>query len=124
MGLLVLENYPWHLFVQSNQDAFFQELPDQDQERLTQNMLDLFYERPSRWSGMTQVMFLTQRFKALKAAEQMNTWCLFDRSIYGDEIFAYNLYKRNEMTKEEFSIYQLLLETFIQETTTPIFSSI
>ena len=98
---------------------FYQELPDEGQERLTQNMLDLFYQEPSRWSGMTQVMFLTQRFKALKEAEKMDTWCLFDRSIYGDEIFAYNLYKRKEMTKEEFSIYQLLLESFIKETTTP-----
>jgi deoxyadenosine/deoxycytidine kinase len=98
---------------------FYQELPDEGQERLTQNMLDLFYEAPSRWSGMTQVMFLTQRFKILKEADQMDAWCLFDRSIYGDEIFAYNLYKRNEMTKEEFSIYQLLLKTFIEETSPP-----
>jgi len=98
---------------------FYQEIVDDHDLSLTQEMLDLFYNNPSRWSAMTQIMFLSHRFKDLKEAEKKDSFCLFDRSIYGDEIFAYNLFKRGEMTSQEYKIYQGLLGPLLKEINPP-----
>ena len=98
---------------------FYEELVNDEKRSLTQDMLDLFYSSPNRWSAITQIMFLSHRFKDLKDAEKRNSFCLFDRSIYGDEIFAYNLFKRNEMTDNEFQIYQGLLQPLLKEVAPP-----
>lgn len=92
---------------------FYKEMVDEEKNTLTQDMLDLFYKTPKRWGAMTQVMFLSHRFQDLQSAQKQDEFCLFDRSIYGDEIFAYNLYKRQEMTRQEFDIYKGLLKPML-----------
>jgi len=104
-----------HYLSQHYDLEFYEELEDDAQSSLTQEMLDLFYKDPCRWSGMTQVMFLSHRFRDLKDALRKDKPCLFDRSIYGDEIFAYNLFKRSEMSLNEYRIYQGLLQPLLRE---------
>ena len=48
----------------------YQEILEDHSESLTQRMLDRFYENQSRWSAITQVMFLNHRFKDLKRIEK------------------------------------------------------
>jgi deoxyadenosine/deoxycytidine kinase len=55
-------------------------------------------------------MFLNDRFKDMKHAQSLKTQGLFDRSIYGDEIFARTIHYRKQMSDDEFSIYQSILK--------------
>jgi len=75
----------------------YQEILEDHSESLTQRMLDRFYENQSRWSAITQVMFLNHRFKDLKRIEKESDRGILDRSIYGDEIFAKTIYQRVDM---------------------------
>jgi deoxyadenosine/deoxycytidine kinase len=87
----------------------YQEILEDHSESLTQRMLDRFYEDQSRWSAITQVMFLNHRFKDLKRIEKEDNQGILDRSIYGDEIFAKTIYQRGQMLEDELIIYQELL---------------
>lgn len=89
---------------------FFEEIKSDDSKGLVQRMLDRFYMDPPRWSAIIQTMFLNDRFKDMKHAQSLNTQGLFDRSIYGDEIFARTIHYRKQMTDDEFSIYQSILK--------------
>jgi len=89
---------------------FFEEIKSDDNKGLVQRMLDRFYADPPRWSAIIQTMFLNDRFKDMKYAQSLETQGLFDRSIYGDEIFARTIHYRNQMSDDEFSIYQSILK--------------
>lgn len=97
----------------------YQEILEEYNESLTQRMLDRFYNNQSRWSGITQVMFLSHRFKDLKKIEKESENGILDRSIYGDEIFAKTIYERGQMEKDEFIIYQELLSNMLEHIRVP-----
>lgn len=93
--------------------SFYEELKSEEKNSLAQRMLDRFYDDQSRWSAIIQVMFLNERFKDLKRVEALNQQALFDRSIYGDEVFARTINDRGQMSNDEFEIYQGLLTNML-----------
>lgn len=97
----------------------YQEILDDHSESLTQRMLDRFYIDQSRWSAITQVMFLNHRFKDLKKIERKGNEGILDRSIYGDEIFAKTIHDRGQMTTDELVIYQELLYNMLEHIRKP-----
>src|SRR6056297_703211 len=97
----------------------YQEILEDHSESLTQRMLDRFYENQSRWSAITQVMFLNHRFKDLKRIEKEDDQGILDRSIYGDEIFAKTIYQRGHMLEDELIIYQELLSNMLEHIKAP-----
>lgn len=64
--------------------------------------LKVFYQNPSRWSFHTQAFFLYDRFNKHYATVQSKKNIIADRSIYEDAIFAKVLWKRKEMTDDEY----------------------
>lgn len=98
---------------------FYEEIKSDVPKQLTQNMLDKFYEDPDRWSAIIQVMFLNQRFKDLKHAQKNDQLSLFDRSIYGDEVFARTLHSRGQMSDDELEIYLELLKNMLNHIEVP-----
>lgn len=97
----------------------YEELLDDGKSTLAQRMLDRFYQNPTRWSAITQVMFLNNRYLDIKKAESEKTSSIFDRSIYGDEIFARNLLVRGQMEEDEFLIYQSILKGMLSQIKVP-----
>lgn len=97
----------------------YQEILEDHSESLTQRMLDRFYEDQSRWSAITQVMFLNHRFKDLKRIEKDSDQGILDRSIYGDEIFAKTIYERGQMEEDELTIYRELLSNMLEHIKVP-----
>lgn len=81
-------------------------------------ILDKFYYDKKRWSFPLQVFFLNKRFQMIKDATKLPV-CIMDRSIYGDVIFARMLVHDNEMTQEEFDVYEQLLQNMLEHTTKP-----
>ena len=95
------------------------ELTDEDENSLAQRMLDRFYADQARWSAIIQVMFLNDRFRDIKKIESSGKSAIFDRSIYGDEIFAKTIHDRGQMTDDEFKIYHDLLYNMLQHVNPP-----
>ena len=81
-------------------------------------ILPKFYENRKRYAFPSQVFFLNSRFAHLKEAGKIED-CILDRSIYGDAIFAKMLCKSGDMTSEEFTIYEELLENMIDHIKEP-----
>lgn len=98
---------------------FFEELKSDDSTSLAQRMLDRFYKDQSRWSAIIQVMFLNDRFKDIKKVEALGEQAIFDRSIYGDEVFARTIHERGQMTTDEFTIYTDLLSNMLKHIRPP-----
>lgn len=92
---------------------FYQEIEDSTDPLLIQRMLDKFYQDPLRWSAMIQIMFLNHRFSDIVDVQSRSQTTILDRSIYGDEVFARNVFDRQEMTKDEFLIYQATLRNML-----------
>lgn len=80
---------------------------------LNNPLLDKFYHDKKRYSFPLQIFFLNKRFQMIQEALAKGN-CLMDRSIYGDIIFSKMLYLDGDMTKEEFNVYQELLETMLK----------
>lgn len=102
-----------HLVSEHFNMPFYQEIKSEDGMSLTQRMLDRFYEDPNRWSAIIQTMFLSERFKDMKAVQNNHHQAIFDRSIYGDEIFARTIHSRGQMSDDEFLIYQNVLKNML-----------
>lgn len=81
-------------------------------------VLDKFYYDRSRYSFPLQVFFLNKRFEHIKKAVDVSK-AVMDRSIYGDAIFARMLNSADEMSDEEFAIYQELLENMLEHVHVP-----
>ncbi|MCL5038070.1 MAG: deoxynucleoside kinase [Chloroflexi bacterium] len=64
--------------------------------------LEKFYKDPPRWAFHTQVFFLYDRFNKHYATVQSKKDIIADRSIYEDAIFAKVLWKRGEMSEDEY----------------------
>jgi len=108
-----------HFLSEALDIKLYQEILEDHSESLTQRMLDRFYEDQSRWSAITQVMFLNHRFKDLKRIEKEGDQGILDRSIYGDEIFAKTIYQRRQMLEDELIIYQELLSNMLEHIKAP-----
>ena len=81
-------------------------------------ILDKFYYDRKRYSFPLQIFFLNARFKHIKKESQISKSVL-DRSIYGDVIFAKMLKDSEEMSEEEFNIYQELFNNMLQHCKPP-----
>lgn len=81
-------------------------------------ILDKFYYDRKRYSFPLQVFFLNKRFEHIKKTNNFKN-AVMDRSIYGDAIFARMLNLNNEMSDEEFGIYQELLENMLEHVRAP-----
>lgn len=108
-----------HLISEHFNMPFYEEIKSDDGLSLTQRMLDRFYEDPNRWSAIIQTMFLNERFRDMKAVQNRHQQAIFDRSIYGDEIFARTIHTRGQMTDDEFLIYQNVLKNMLPFIETP-----
>lgn len=91
----------------------FEEILDDGSSSLAQRMLDRFYDDQKRWSAIIQVMFLNDRFRDIQKAQASGQPAIFDRSIYGDEIFAKTIHERGQMNRDEFRIYIELLHNML-----------
>ncbi|CAM3670882.1 deoxynucleoside kinase [Erysipelothrix urinaevulpis] len=81
-------------------------------------ILDKFYYDRVRYSFPLQVFFLNKRFEHIKKAKDINN-AVMDRSIYGDAIFARMLNLSQEMSDEEFQIYEELLINMLEHVQAP-----
>lgn len=82
-------------------------------------ILEKFYHNRERYSFPLQIFFLNKRFEHIKKAMKSNETVVLDRSIYADIIFAKMLLDKQEMTKEEFDIYEELLINMLQHISKP-----
>jgi deoxyadenosine/deoxycytidine kinase len=98
---------------------FYEELKPSQETTLAQRMLDRFYEDQKRWSAIIQVMFLNERFKDIKTVQASGEQAIFDRSIYGDEVFARTIHERGQMSDDEFEIYIELLKNMLHHVEVP-----
>ncbi|MBN2838669.1 MAG: deoxynucleoside kinase [Fusobacteriaceae bacterium] len=76
-------------------------------------LLDKFYYDKKRYSFPLQIFFLNKRFQMIREASELKN-CLMDRSIYGDIIFSKMLCLDNEMSDDEYKVYEELLETLLK----------
>lgn len=81
-------------------------------------ILEKYYYDRKRWSFPLQVFFLNRRFEHIKEASKVKNSVL-DRSIYGDAIFARMLYLSEDMSKEEYALYEELLENMLEHVHRP-----
>jgi len=82
------------------------------------NLLHKFFHDRKRWCFPMQINFLNHRFKQFKEASLLNS-SIMDRSIYSDSIFA-NMYKDlGYLSREEFNVYQSLLNNMLEHLTPP-----
>ena len=81
-------------------------------------ILDKFYYDRKRFSFPLQVFFLNKRFEHIKKAKEIKN-AVMDRSIYGDAIFARMLNINDEMSNEEFQIYEELLINMLEHVQAP-----
>lgn len=73
--------------------------------------LPLFYSDMKRWAFHSQMHFLTNKFRIHRELDNYPETVVQDRSIYEDaEIFAFNLYRQNCMTRDEYRTYRDLYE--------------
>ncbi|WP_411512322.1 MULTISPECIES: deoxynucleoside kinase [Bacillus subtilis group] len=97
----------------------FEELSNQD----TENLLDRFYAKKTRWAFTLQIHFLNERFRMIKDIHDAGHGIL-DRSIFGDNIFAEMLAEDLEdggegMTWEEYRTYDTLLDNMLEHSQPP-----
>lgn len=87
-------------------------------------VLPLFYKgnklveegkwKTNPYAFLLQIYFLNTRFRSIKKAMQQDNNVL-DRSIYEDNIFMKMNYEEHHTTKEEWNIYQDLLNNMMEE---------
>lgn len=75
--------------------------------------LEKYYDDQATWSFHLQIYFLTQRFKDLRKAFELDGGFVFDRSIYEDSIFAKLNYKAGTMTEADYHTYKDLFKTLV-----------
>jgi len=74
-----------------------------------------FYGDMKRWSFNLQIYFLQHRFRHHLEIMNLNSGVIQDRTIYEDtEIFAYNLYDMNIMSKRDWQTYNDLFNNMIK----------
>ncbi len=94
---------------------FYSELNNE----FTLSMLDKFYKDKSRWAFSVQVNFLNERFKLIKGIFKTKGG-IFDRSIYGDRVFASLLNEIGYISDDEYKIYLDLLDNMLEHSQKPV----
>lgn len=84
----------------------------------THELLDRFYADKRRWAFTLQIHFLNERFRMIKDSHRRGGGTL-DRSIFGDRIFAEMLHDDGDMTAEELSTYDTLLDNMLEHAADP-----
>lgn len=87
--------------------AFFEPVEDNP-------ILPLYYKDMSRYAFLLQIYFLNKRFRMIKKAMQDDNNVL-DRSIYEDSLFFHMIAENGDVTPEEVSVYDDLLDNMMEE---------
>lgn len=85
----------------------------------TLQILNNYYQNRSRWGFLSQTHFLSHRFSMILDLHLNNKHGIFDRSIFGDRIFAEMLHEEGNMLPEEYSTYRMLFDNMIKLTKAP-----
>lgn len=75
-------------------------------------ILEKFYYDKKRYSFPLQIFFFNKRFELIQRAAQ-HSKAVMDRSVYGDFLFAKNLFHEGNMSEEEFGIYADLFKNMV-----------
>lgn len=86
----------------------------EDENRL----LNKFFHDRKKWAFPMQTNFLTNRFKQYLEAMKVGT-VVMDRSIYSDRIFARMYLEYGYLSREEYAVYNNLLETMLNQVVPP-----
>lgn len=78
---------------------------------LENKILESFYKDKKKYALASQLFFLNARLKMIKKAEKLN-FSVIDRGMHEDMLFAKNLFLRQELSPEEFEIYQQIYENY------------
>jgi deoxyadenosine/deoxycytidine kinase len=63
-----------------------------------------FYNDPNKYAFPLQVFMLHQRFKQAQDARKHDI-CIMDTSIYGTDVFAFQMYENNSMSPRDYESY-------------------
>ena len=77
-------------------------------------ILPLYYADMKRYAFLLQIYFLNKRFRMIKKAMQDDNNVL-DRSIYEDSLFFHMNAENGNVTPEEVSVYDDLLDNMMEE---------
>lgn len=78
---------------------------------LENKILENFYKDKKKYALASQLFFLNARLKMIQKASQLN-FSVVDRGMHEDMLFAKNLFLRQELSPEEFEIYQQVYENY------------
>lgn len=82
--------------------------------------LEDFYKDMPRWAFMSQIHFLSHKFRIHQELSNVKDPVIQDRTIYEDaEIFATNLYKTKIMNKRDFETYYDMYQTILKSLPPP-----
>lgn len=77
--------------------------------------LEDFYRDMKRWAFMSQIHFLSHKFRIHQELSNVKEPVIQDRTIYEDaEIFATNLYNTKIMNKRDFETYYDMYQTILK----------
>lgn len=96
----------------------FEMVPFQEMFEDENQLLHKFFHNRQKWAFPMQTNFLTNRFRQYKQAAMLGN-AVMDRSIYSDCIFAGMYLEQGYMTKEEYDVYNNLLETMLEHIDPP-----
>ncbi len=82
--------------------------------------LEDFYRDMKRWAFMSQIHYLSHKFRIHQELSNIKEPVIQDRTIYEDaEIFATNLYKTKIMNEREFDTYYGMYQTILKSLAPP-----
>ncbi len=85
----------------------------------TGNVLERFYNNKKDWAFELQVQFLAERFGTIYQSQEKDELAIFDRSIYGDALFADTLHEDGAMSTMQHTIYSNLLSKMLKSAKEP-----
>ena len=81
------------------------------------SIFELYYKNPKEYSFSFEITTLISRLKQLKETKSENLIIITERCIYTDrDVFCKMLYEQNNISKLNYSIYNLLFDTINEYT--------